>query len=112
VPRLPPSQLLSRTAPAEASAPVQARVTRCRELQQARQGCANAGLTSTSLHSVCQLGEKETRHLSTAAQRMHLSARGLHRSLRVARTIADLEQQDTVSAPHLAEALAYRQQAE
>ena len=112
VPRLPPSQLLSRTTPAEASAPVQARVTRCREIQQARQGCSNAGLASASLHSVCQLGEKETRHLSTATQRMHLSARGLHRSLRVARTIADLEQENTVSAPHLAEALAYRQQAE
>lgn len=112
VPRLPPDQLLRRAEQAETSAHIQARVIRCRDIQHIRQHCANAHLPSADLHGVCQLGEKETHQLSTAAIRMHLSGRALYRSLRVARTIADLEGQQAVARPHLAEALAYRQQTE
>lgn len=46
--------------------------------------------------------------LTTAAERFGLSARGYHRVLRVARTIADLEASDTVARPHIAEALSFR----
>ena len=46
--------------------------------------------------------------LQTAAERLALSARGYHRVLKVARTIADLEQSDAVGPPHVAEALRYR----
>ena len=46
--------------------------------------------------------------LADAAERMKLSARGYHRVLRVARTIADLAGEQTVRRPHVAEALSYR----
>jgi len=46
--------------------------------------------------------------LTDAAERMKLSARGYHRVLKVARTIADLSGADTVSKSHIAEALSYR----
>ena len=46
--------------------------------------------------------------LSRAAERFHLSARGYHRVLRVARTIADLDGAGDVRKPHLAEALSFR----
>jgi magnesium chelatase family protein len=49
--------------------------------------------------------------LTRAVEALKLSARGYHRVLRVARTIADLDASDTVRRPHLAEALAYRQPA-
>ena len=48
------------------------------------------------------------RLLLEAAERLHLSARGYHRVLRVARTLADLELSDSVRRIHVAEALSYR----
>ena len=59
---------------------------------------------------VCELGTQEKACLESAATKLHLSGRGLHRTLRVARTIADLDKADKVSVEHLSEALAYRSQ--
>jgi magnesium chelatase family protein len=47
-------------------------------------------------------------HAAAAAERFRLTARGYHRVLRLARTIADLDHVETVSTPHIAEALGYR----
>ena len=110
VSRIPPGELLNPRGKGEASAPVQARVCRCRARQMLRQGCANAQLTPDMLASVCVLGETERKSLEAAANRMHLSGRGLHRTLRVARTIADLDEANSIEARHLSEALAYREQ--
>jgi magnesium chelatase family protein len=77
-------------------------------LQERRQGCANAQITPDRLRELCQLGTDETRYLETAAQRLNLSGRGLHRTLRVARTIADLGASEVVAKEHVSEALAYR----
>ncbi len=54
------------------------------------------------------LGETEKQLLQTAQSRLNLSARGYHRVLRVARTIADLADSEQISTTHLTEALSYR----
>lgn len=108
VSRLPPQELLSPCHCGETSAQVQERVYRSRERQQNRQGGPNAQLTADRLVSTCILGEAERKALEAAATKMNLSGRGLHRTLRVARTIADLEGRETIGRAHISEALAYR----
>ncbi len=110
VARVPPGALLKEKAEGEPSAAVRARVCASRERQMQRQGCANGELTGETLMDVCALGVKEKRLLEQAATTMHLSGRGLHRTLRVARTIADLQGNNPVTKDHLSEALAYRVQ--
>jgi magnesium chelatase family protein len=106
--RISPGTLLAPGSAGESSAVVQARVCSCRARQELRQGVANALLPPDSLAGVCKLGNQEKRSLESAATRMHLSGRGLHRTLRVARTIADLDASDAIGIAHLNEALAYR----
>jgi magnesium chelatase family protein len=106
--RLPPGELLKPAASYEQSRVVRARVCVSRTMQMLRQGCPNAGIPSDQLTRICQLGEPQRRHLETAARRMTLSGRALHRTLRVARTIADLEGSLVVGTGHISEALAYR----
>ena len=105
--RLPPGQLLD-TARGEPSAPVRRRVAECRERQLQRQGCINARLGPEDVVAVCRLGRPQKHHLEQAATRLHLSGRGLHRVLRVARTLADLAARPAVGKQDIAEALAYR----
>ena len=106
--RLPPADLLNPGCNAEPSAAVRARVCRSRERQERRQGCANAHIPPDRLAAICDLGEAERAFLESAARRMTLSGRALHRTLRVARTIADLEESSAVTRDCLCEALAYR----
>ncbi|MCP5015014.1 MAG: YifB family Mg chelatase-like AAA ATPase [Ketobacter sp.] len=92
----------------EPSASVRDRVTCARRIQLQRQGCANHDLTSKQLEQVCKLNEKDTLFLQQAVERLGLSARGYHRILKVARTLADLEQAEHISKRNLTEALSYR----
>jgi magnesium chelatase family protein len=109
VSRQPPGALLN-PARGESSGAVRARVSACRERQMERQDCCNAHLPHDQLAATCVLGNREKTYLEKAAVKMQLSGRGLHRTLRVARTIADLEMADAVVQTHLAEALGYREQ--
>lgn len=106
--RLPPGDLLSPRYNGENSATVRARVESSRKRQEQRQGSSNAQLSPDQLTHACILGEREKNSLESAAKQMRLSGRGLHRTLRVARTIADLEKCDTISVAHIGEALAFR----
>jgi len=92
----------------ECSAQVQARVSAAQTRQQQRQGCCNGELNSRQLQAICPLPQSQQRLLDQAMEVMGLSARALHRTLKVARTIADLEATATIADQHLTEALSYR----
>ncbi|RLU00762.1 YifB family Mg chelatase-like AAA ATPase [Ketobacter sp.] len=92
----------------ESSACVRDRVTCARQIQLQRQGCPNHDLSSRQLEQVCALSKADGVFLQTAVERLGLSARGYHRVLKVARTLADLEQAPDLNKRHLTEALSYR----
>jgi magnesium chelatase family protein len=93
----------------EPTAPVRTRVLAARGLQRARQGTENGRLDAADLTTRCQVAAAARRTLMTAVDRLGLSARGFHRALRVARTIADLARSDRVEDHHVREALTLRQ---
>ncbi|HTK12344.1 MAG TPA: YifB family Mg chelatase-like AAA ATPase [Xanthobacteraceae bacterium] len=102
-------------APSEGSREVAARVARARSVQAERyaaKGIAgivtNARVSGSLLEDVVRPDAGAQALLRDAAEAMNLSARGYHRVLRVARTIADLDGSETVGRAHLAEALSYR----
>jgi magnesium chelatase family protein len=101
-------------APAEGSAEVAARVARARSLQVSRYKAlnqeigTNAACPGPLLEEVAQPDAEGMRLLREAADAMRLTARGFHRILKVARTLADLDGEPKVRRLHLAEAISYR----
>ncbi len=93
--------------PGEASAVVRRRVEAARTRQQAR-GTVNGELQGEALTEHCTLSPADRRLLRQALERLHLSARAYHRILRVARTVADLDDADRIATHHLTEAIQYR----
>jgi magnesium chelatase family protein len=69
---------------------------------------ANFQLGSNQIKQVCALNDDNRRLLELAMQRLSLSARAAHRILKVARTIADLEDAALIGSVHLSEAIQYR----
>ncbi|MBN8264940.1 MAG: ATP-binding protein, partial [Xanthomonadales bacterium] len=108
VPRLPPTALRPEAPGGEASARVRERVVAARALQLARAGAANAHLDQGQTQAHCRLAPRDTALLERAVDSLQLSARSLHRILRVARTIADLADSAGIETPHLTEAIGYR----
>jgi magnesium chelatase family protein len=101
--------------PAEGSREIAARVAAAREIQRARYASlgrenvtTNAAAPANVIESVARLDAGGTSLIRDASERFGLTARGFHRVLKLARTIADLEASEAVSRRHLAEALAYR----
>lgn len=102
-------------APLEGSAEVRARVTAARERQRDRlHGMGvnnvrtNAETSGRLLEEIAKLDAEGMALLAEASQTLMLSARGFHRTLKVARTLADLDGTEQVGRMHIAEALSYR----
>jgi magnesium chelatase family protein len=107
---VPPLQAheLQDSKPVENSETVRQRVIAAYELQMQRQTGLNMSLSPKQLESYATLDAAAQKMLELAQQKLNLSARGYHRVLRVARTIADLSQSPQIQSQHLSEALSYR----
>jgi magnesium chelatase family protein len=92
----------------EASVDVAARVIRTHELQMLRQGVCNAHLGNAAVERYCTPSAAGYRLLERAMRQLGLSARGYHRVLKVARTVADMSGTPQIDVPHISEALALR----
>lgn len=103
---------LSRRSSAERSADIKKRVNAAREIQRRRFGgdgtMCNAHIGSREMSEICALDAEGEALMHAAFDSMRLSARSYDRILRVARTIADLDGQETISPEHVAEAIQYR----
>jgi magnesium chelatase family protein len=117
VPAVSASDLI-RPGRSEPSADVAARVLAARQIQQERflrRGTAaptNAHCPTSMIEEVAAPDAAGLALLRDASEKLGFSARAYHRVLRVARTLADLDQSDTVGRIHLAEAISYRMSAE
>jgi magnesium chelatase family protein len=105
----PPAQALAE-GEAEESAAVRDRVIRARAVQEHRlgPGRTNAEMTPSEVRRHCELDPAGQRTLEAGHRRLRLSGRGWDRCLRLARTIADLAEEERISEPHVSEALARR----
>ena len=103
---------LKNRAPAESSDDIKRRVDAARLIQRKRfEGTgilSNAGMSTKALNAYCLLTPECEHLMHDAFDRMGLTARSYDRILRVARTIADLEGEETIGAMHIAEAIQYR----
>ncbi|CAM5793158.1 YifB family Mg chelatase-like AAA ATPase [Castellaniella caeni] len=103
-------QAWHQAAPGEPSARVRERVLAARARQLARQGCVNARLEAADLARYAPLDAQGEALLARTVDALGLSARATQRIVRVARTLADVQGADALTAAHLAEAIQFRPQ--
>ena len=108
-----PFEKLSEERKGEGSVEIRKRVTSARELQTERFKALenvhyNAQMNTKQIREYCKLDDASKQLLKTAMERLNLSARAYDRILKVARTIADLENTTEVSGNHISEAIQYR----
>ena len=106
-------QDLAARAQGEPSEPIRERIKAARDIQRHRfrDGKAttcNARMSARQIKALCTVDEAGHELLKMAMTELGLSARAYDRILKVARTIADLEEADGIQAPHLSEAIQYR----
>ena len=108
VQRIEYALLRSDAGKGECSETVRARVAAAYQKQLARTGRVNAQLSSEEIENHCELAEEQHEWLESALNKFNLSARAIHRTLKVARTIADMDGSENINGTHLREALSYR----
>jgi magnesium chelatase family protein len=112
VPRLEEEELLASPEPSEGTNSIGERVVRARKIQQDRFAglsiFCNGQMRPKELQQVCQVNDETKRLLRQAIVQLELSARAYDRILKLARTIADLEESEYIQLPHVAEAIQYR----
>ena len=103
---------LSSTAKGESSAAIKARVDKARKLQleryKGRHVYSNSQLDAGMIDEFCVLDDAAKEILRKAFDNLGLSPRAHSKLLKLARTIADLENSDEIKASHIAEAITYR----
>ncbi len=111
VPSVKPKELLS-TAPGESSSQIKIRTTQVRQIQLERLKkdsiVCNAQMNHRQIKKYCPLNEEGKKLLKLAIEELGLSARAYDKILKVARTVADLDQSESIQPSHLAEAIGYR----
>jgi magnesium chelatase family protein len=112
IPRIEYEKLID-DRPAEVSSDVRARVQKSRQLQTGRFNgsklTCNAEMTAVEVKQFCKIDAAAQALMKTAMKQIHFTARSFHRTLKLARTIADLDNSEPIKTSHLAEALQYRQ---
>jgi magnesium chelatase family protein len=116
VPAVKVQKLTEEDEDIEDSAKIRKRVQKARNLQLKRYNetklTSNAELTNKSIKAYCPLSEECLNLLRLAVTKMHLSGRSYYRTIKLARTIADLENVENIAPSHIAEALQYRPKVE
>ena len=108
VPKLDKSAFDQNSPKSEDSQTIRKRVINAYQIQLERAGKSNADLSSTQVDEHCRLESDEKMLLDKAMDKLHLSARAYHRILKLARTIADIADCETIQKPHITEAISYR----
>ena len=102
------SDINSETNPEKQSPSIRAQVSQLHNVQTHRQNMLNAHLNGKDLQQHCKLSKSDSAFFVTALEQIGASHRAMHRFLRVARTIADIENSVVIERHHLAEAMGYR----
>ena len=109
VPALPIAEARLQTGQNENSETIRKRVVKARLKQQKRQSYTNTHLHNKDIHLFCPLQQDDQSLLENAMTRFGLSMRAYNKILKLARTIADLGDAESISTHHLTEAISYRQ---
>ena len=112
VPRLSPDELLNKNFKSESSEEIRSRVINARKRQSVRYKehsiMTNSQLTPELIKIFCKLDENSEKLLKNAAIKFNLSGRSYDRILKLARTIADIENSENIESSHIAQSLQYR----
>ena len=99
---------LAAESDGESSLSVRQRIQRARDIQIKRFGMCNARMSNRQIREFCPLDKDSERLIEMAVDKLGLSARAYTRILKVARTIADLEEEENILSHHISEAIQYR----
>jgi len=98
--------------PSESSQKIRERVIEAVKIQMKRAGKLNGKMGASEVLNFCKLGDKEEDFFKNASKKLGLTARVMEKTLKVARTIADLSGEENITLSHIAEALQYRKKEE